>query len=529
MNVVIGLLGPVLDFGRKAKRWEKWRPTVSIFQHDDFSADRLELLFQEEFQDLANFIKSDIEQVSPETEVVLHKVDMKDPWDFEEVYASLHDFATSYKFDTSKNDYYIHITTGTHVAQICMYLLTEARYLPARLLQTSPPNRKNNTQSTYTVIDLDLSKYDRIAQRFFREQQEGLSFLKEGIDTKNKTFNNLIEQIEHVAIKSHSPILLTGATGVGKTKLARRIFELKKIRQQVNDPFVEINCATLRGDSAMSTLFGHKKGAYTGATSDRSGLLKKAHGGMLFLDEIGELGLDEQAMLLHAIEEKTFRPVGSDIDIKSDFQLIAGTNRNLSIEVSKGNFREDLLARINLWQFELPGLKERKEDIEPNIEFEIERFAKEQGSLVSFNTSARKKYLSFAKSGEAIWVSNFRDLNASITRMATLAPGGRIDTKTVNDEIQRLENFWRGHIEDKSYYDDSILPESLKEKDIDPFDLAQLKHVLSTCSSSNSIADAGRKLFSVSRQHKPNPNDSDRLRKYLQKFGISWSDIQSIS
>lgn len=526
MNVVIGLLGPVLDFGRKAKRWEKWRPTVSICQHDDFSADRLELLYQEEFEGLASFIKMDIEQISPETEVILHKIDIKDPWDFEEVYASLHDFTTSYKFDTSKNDYYIHITTGTHVAQICMYLLTEARYLPGRLFQTSPPSRKNNTPSTYAIIDLDLSKYDHIAQRFFREQQEGLSFLKEGIDTKNKIFNNLIEQIEHVAIKSHSPILLSGATGVGKTKLARRIFELKKSRQQVDNLFVEINCATLRGDSAMSTLFGHKKGAYTGATSDRAGLLKKADGGMLFLDEIGELGLDEQAMLLHAIEEKTFRPVGSDIDIKSDFQLIAGTNKNLSIEVSKGRFREDLLARINLWQFELPGLKERKEDIEPNIEFEIQRFAKEQGSLVSFNTSARKKYLSFAKSSEAIWSSNFRDLNASITRMATLAPGGRIDTKTINDEIQRLNNLWRNHAKDNGYIDDSILPIPSLTKTIDPFDLEQLKFTLSVCKSSNSIADAGRKLYSISRQQKPNPNDSDRLRKYLQKFGILWSDIQ---
>ena len=524
MNVVIGFLGPVLDFGRRAKRWEKWRPTVSIFQHDDFSAKRMELLYQDEFLDLAKLIKSDIEQISPETEVILHQIDIENPWDFEEVYSGLHDFASSYKFDTNKNDYYVHITTGTHVAQICMYLLTESRYLPAKLLQTSPPNRNAKTSSTYTTIDLDLSKYDLIAQRFHREQQQGLSFLKEGIDTKNKLFNNLIEQIENVAIKSKSPILLYGATGVGKTRLARKIFELKKNRQQINDPFVEVNCATIRGDNAMSTLFGHTKGAFTGATSDRNGLLKNADGGMLFLDEIGELGLDEQAMLLHAIEEKTFRPLGSDKDIKSDFQLIAGTNRNLLEEVSKGNFREDLLARINLWQFELPGLSERREDIEPNIEFELQRFAQKHGSLTSFNTNARKKYLAFAKSEESIWSSNFRDLNASITRMATLAPGGRIDLKTVNTEIERLNKIWHHKKENRTHHleDNHIIP-----KDLDPFDQIQLSYAVNICKSSNSMAEAGRKLYAFSRKAKSTPNDSDRLRKYLQKFGISWVDIKN--
>src|SRR5204862_3777135 len=99
----------------------------------------------------------------------------------------------------------------------------------------------------------------------------------------------------------------------------------------------------------MSALFGHVKGAFTGALKDRAGLLRSADGGVLFLDEIGELGLDEQAMLLRALEEKTFLPLGSDRETQSDFQLIAGTNRDLMAEVNRGLFREDLLCRINLW------------------------------------------------------------------------------------------------------------------------------------------------------------------------------------
>lgn len=165
----------------------------------------------------------------------------------------------------------------------------------------------------------------------------------------------MIEQIEKVAIKSRAPILLNGPTGAGKSFLARRIFELKQARHQFSGAFVEVNCATLRGDTAMSTLFGHVKGAFTGARESREGLLRSANGGMLFLDEIGELGADEQAMLLKAIEEKTFYPFGSDRQVSSDFQLIAGTVRDLRQLVAEGKFREDLYARINLWTFTCRG------------------------------------------------------------------------------------------------------------------------------------------------------------------------------
>ena len=250
---------------------------------------------------------------------------------------------------------------------------------------------------SYALIDLDLSKYDRLASRFRKEQERGQSFLKSGIDTRNAAFNGLIEQIEHVALASRAPVLLTGPTGAGKSQLARKIFELKKTRRKVAGDFAEVNCATLRGDAAMSALFGHVKGAFTGAIGERAGLLRKADGGVLFLDEIGELGLDEQAMLLHAIEEKAFYPVGSDREVKSDFQLIAGTNRDLGARVARATFREDLLARINLWTFRLPGLRDRREDIAPNLDFEIAKATAALGVNVTLSKDAREKFLAFAK------------------------------------------------------------------------------------------------------------------------------------
>ena len=425
-TVVIGLLGPNLDAGRKHERWGNWRPTVSVCQQEDLVVDRFELIHERKFGRLAQQVREDMESISPETVVHSHTVDWGDPWDFEEVFDVLIEFAANYNFQPAKENYLIHITTGTHVAQICLFLLTETRHLPGLLLQTAPPSKGDDGPGKHYVVDLDRSRYDRIAQRFAKEQTDAVSFLKSGIETRDDAFNALIEQIEHVAIHAREPLLLTGPTGAGKSQLARRIYELKHSRHQVEGAFVEINCATLRGDAAMSALFGHVKVAFTGAVKDRPGLLREANGGMLFLDEIGELGADEQAMLLRALEEKTFLPVGADKETSSDFQLIAGSNRDLAAETTQGNFRADLLARINLWHFALPGLRERPSDIEPNLDYELEQFTAATGRRVTMSAEARKKFLKFATAPEAVWPANFRDLNAAVTRMATLADGGRI-------------------------------------------------------------------------------------------------------
>jgi transcriptional regulatory protein RtcR len=529
--VVIGLLGTTLDAGRGRDRWSRWRPTVALAQHEDLVVDRLDLLHdgdRADVTDIAETVAEDIAQASPETRVVLHRVAFKDAWDFEDVYATLHQFAGSYPFDVEKEDYLVHITTGTHVAQICLFLLTESRYFPARLLQTSPGRRgeARKDAGTYSIIDLDLSRYDRLASRFRKEQVEGQSFLKSGIDTRNAAFNRLIEQIEQVAIASRAPVLLTGPTGAGKSKLARRIFDLKRARRQITGAFAEVNCATLRGDAAMSTLFGHKRGAFTGATSDRAGLLVKADKGVLFLDEIGELGLDEQAMLLRAIEEKVFVPMGSDREATSDFQLLSGTNRDLKPRIARGEFREDLFARINLWTFRLPGLHERPEDIAPNLDFELGQASRALNVRVTMNREARAGFLEFAT--EWTWPGNFRDFNAAVTRMATLATGGRITAGDVEREIARIRE---GELAPASSGGRtpqllvSVLGEERAAR-LDRFDRVQLEDVLTVCRESASLSAAGRELFANSRSDRRSVNDADRLRKYLARFELEFKDAK---
>ena len=529
-NVVIGFMGTQLDSGKGAGRWSKWRPTVSLMQHEDQVIDRLELLYSSRYDKLAQTLVQDIANVSPETRVNLVESDVQDPWDFGEMYASLYDWARNYRFDTERENYWVHITTGTHVAQICMFLMVESRQIPGVLLQTSPPRKQQaGSPGNMILIDLDLTRYEALAQRFHLAQTEALDFLKNGIATRNPQFNQLIEEIERVAIRSRAPILFTGPPGAGKSHLARRIFELKKSRHQVAGDFVEVNCATLRGDGAASTLFGHRKGAFTGAAADRAGLLRTAHEGVLFLDEIGELGLDEQAMLLKAVEEKRFFPMGSDKEVSSDFQLIAGTHRDLRVDVAEGRFREDLFARINLWSYTLPGLAQRPEDLEPNIDHLLLRAVAETGNSVRFNAEARALYLQFAKSAQAPWSGNFRDLAASITRLATLADSGRITTRQVEAEIKRLDWLWQhaqNHVLPKAEVDlgDYLSEDAIAQ--IDLFDRLQLQSVIAVCRASTTLSDAGRKLFDQSRQQKAVVNDADRLRKFLHKFGLNWEQLK---
>jgi transcriptional regulatory protein RtcR len=529
-RVVIGLLGTTLDRGKGPRRWQGWRPTVAVCQHPDLLIDRFDLLHPPAFAALAETVRDDIRSVSPETEVRLIVDATADAWDFEGVYGSLHDFARGYRFDTDAEEYLVHITTGSHVAQICLFLLIESRHIPACLLQTGPPmGMRGSDPGTFSIIDLDLSKYDRLATRFARDELDERSLLTSGIQTRSAAFNEVVAELDRVTVRSTAPLLLLGPTGAGKSLLARRIYELKKTRRLVKGPFVEVNCATVRGDAAMSALFGHVKGAFTGAVRDRPGLLLSAHEGLLFLDEIGELGLDEQAMLLRALEEKRFLPLGSDREVSSDFQLIAGTNRDLLQAVQEGRFRDDLLARINLWTFRLPALVDRRDDIEPNLDYELDQYRRRTGTAVTFSKEARQRFLAFALSDAARWPGNFRDLNAVITRLATLAPAGRITIDQVKAEVARLERTWSAAPRDQTATAlvDQVVPAHVADE-LDRFDRVQLEDVLRVCQRAPSLSAAGRTLFDRSRARKKITNDADRLRKYLARFDLEWSEVKAL-
>ncbi|MBH0006901.1 RNA repair transcriptional activator RtcR [Psychrobacter sp. SWN149] len=565
-TAVIGFLGTTLDNGFNDKRWQRWRPTVSLGLHDELLVDELHILYSKRDKRLFKIIVDDVAQVSPNTTVIGHHVALTSPWDFADVYAELYDFAVGFDFQDS-TDYLLHLTTGTHVAQICWFLLVEAGFIPADLIQTSPCPRPDQAdpQGRYQVIDLDVSRYDGLRERFEAEKQQHWQTLQANLVTQNAAYQKLISDIEKVATRSTAPILLMGATGAGKSQLAGQIYALKKAKasstqgKNTLDAFVEVNCATLRGDTAMSVLFGHVKGAFTGAATSRDGLLKSADGGLLFLDEIGELGLDEQAMLLTALEEQRFYPLGSDTPISVSFQLMAGTNKDLRQAVANGEFRADLFARLNTWTFFLPSLKDRLEDLPANIDYELARLGSEQQQQYRFTPEARQLYESFAMSADATWQGNFRDLTASMIRLTTLAESKVIRSDDVQAEIERLAHLWE--LPDSLNYSNSlssgniraenslsnnspdatldsetieqgshnILRKYLDEdmlKTIDPFDAVQLAYVIEICINHKNQAAAGRYLYANSRDKLKSPNDSDRLRKYLMKFGLRFDGLK---
>src|SRR5690606_20645045 len=143
----------------------RWRPSISLGLHDSLPIDHFILLHQKRYEELATLVKEDFQSISPNTRVEPIVVDIENPWDLENVYTALHEFSTNTTFDPEHNDYLVHITTGTHIAQICLFLLTESRHLPAKLLQTRPIDSDEKNRGDYTIIDLDLAQYDAIASR----------------------------------------------------------------------------------------------------------------------------------------------------------------------------------------------------------------------------------------------------------------------------------------------------------------------------------------------------------------------------
>ncbi|HTP87827.1 MAG TPA: sigma-54 dependent transcriptional regulator [Bryobacteraceae bacterium] len=208
--------------------------------------------------------------------------------------------------------------------------------------------------------------------------------------------------------KGRWPVLLLGETGTGKEVIARAIHDVDP-----TGPFVPIDCSSLVGPLMESELFGHSKGAFTGAIGQKTGLIEAANGGTAFFDEIGELPLDLQSKLLRVLQEKEFRPVGSLLQRRSDFRIIAATNRDLAKEVEKGTFRRDLFYRLNVVNLRLAPLRDRREDIPALIGHFLARY----GRTHSLTQEALEAMLSYD------WPGNVRELENCIQHMVAINSG----------------------------------------------------------------------------------------------------------
>jgi len=275
---------------------------------------------------------------------------------------------------------------------------------------------------------LRMQALERENRNLRKKLTDTLSF--EGIIAVSKQMQNILRLVEQIR-NTTEPVLLSGESGVGKEVIARHIHRRSKLAAK---PFVALNSAALPENLLENELFGHEKGAYTGAHELKKGQLEVVNGGTLFLDEIGELPLSIQAKLLRVLQEKKFYRLGGTRELKADFRLITATNRNLAEEVKKNTFREDLYYRLNVIPVRVPPLRERPDDIPALIDYFTTRYCKEKHIPLPRFEPSLVAYLSRLE-----WKGNIRQLENTLIRMLVL----NHKTLTLNDipeELQQQEN-----------------------------------------------------------------------------------------
>ena len=299
----------------------------------------------------------------------------------------------------------------------------------------------SETQNRYTEADAELLRevanqvalaianmksYEEIASLKGRLEKENV-YLQEEIRIEHNfeeivgdspPLLALLRRVDQVA-PTDSSVLIYGETGTGKELIARAIHDRSNRK---NRPLVKVNCSAISAGLVESELFGHVKGAFTGAFERRIGRFELADGGTIFLDEVGELPSDTQVKLLRVLQEREFEPVGSNRSVHVDVRIICATNRNLEESIKAGTFRSDLYYRLNVFPLEVPPLRERRSDIDQLARFFVSRYARNLGKkITAISEGATQKLLSYS------WPGNVRELQNVIERALILSNGPVLD------------------------------------------------------------------------------------------------------
>ncbi len=290
----------------------------------------------------------------------------------------------------------------------------EMRYMLDKALETYQLRKDNKA----LIEDLKRANEKLQEQNYYLKEEIQLEHDFNNIITQSKKFNALLRKVEQVA-NAKTSVLITGESGTGKELLARAIHNISNRSQQ---PMVKVNCAALPDELIESELFGHEKGAFTGAHAARKGRFELAHKGTLFLDEVGEMPMALQAKLLRVIQEGEFERLGSEKTLKVDVRLIAATNRNLQEAIDAGTFREDLFYRLNVFPIQVPPLRERKEDIPLLVKYFLQKYEPIVGRrITSVATQVMEKLMRYH------WPGNIRELENVVERSMIISQGTALE------------------------------------------------------------------------------------------------------
>jgi two-component system, NtrC family, response regulator AtoC len=270
---------------------------------------------------------------------------------------------------------------------------------------------------------LEVENLKATVQRLEHEVKERYSF--QNIIGKGQVIQNIFALIERIA-DTNATVLIQGESGTGKELVARALHYSSN--RKIN-PFIQVNCAALPESLLESELFGHEKGAFTGAIAQRQGRFELANGGTIFLDEIGEISPQVQVKLLRVIQERSFERIGGQQTINIDVRVVAATNKDLAVEMREGRFREDLFYRLNVIPLHMPSLRERKEDIPLLIEHFLKKYDP-KGRISSVHPAALKLLVDY------YWPGNVRELENTMERLAIVTPGATIEESDIPAEFR---------------------------------------------------------------------------------------------
>ena len=286
---------------------------------------------------------------------------------------------------------------------------------------------------------------------------------------------------------SDSTALILGESGTGKDLAARALHESSSRSMK---PFIPVNCGAIPKDLLESELFGHKKGSFTGAISDRKGRFQLAHQGTLFLDEIGDMSLDLQVKLLRVLQERQIDPVGSTSSVDVDVRVIAATHKNIESLVDEGKFRQDLYYRLNVLPIEIPSLSDRKSDIPELVRFFARQHAEKHSNQIRLNNETMRIFLSYQ------WPGNIRELSNLIARYSALMPEAEIDLRDI--PLSMIPALMRKTL-DSSSGSDSSSKEGLGSSEPNPSDgfddsFSGVERIISLAQGANTLPEKGLHL-----------------------------------